>query len=245
MVRRMVEANNEGTEAAFVEEAFAPRAARRVGRLFAEFRSAFPDWREERASSWARPPRARGWTCRRSSFYESRTADSWASGAWRTAWQDAPAGPAAVAADFGELPQAEVPTTGLLVRNLNRCPGTRTLLGWPGEGHRDTIHRQGRSAARDAPTANKEGEDGHAPEAEGAEGTIGANSRGRVRAHGREDLRGQRTGSDPDTAGRARHGVVSPRASPGSAASALTPRASVAVTAPVSAARTRSDGAAR
>jgi predicted ester cyclase len=25
---------------------FAPRAARRVGRLFAEFRSAFPDWHE-------------------------------------------------------------------------------------------------------------------------------------------------------------------------------------------------------
>lgn len=47
MVRRMVEAINEGTEAAFVEGAFAPRAARRVGRLFAEFRSAFPDWHEE------------------------------------------------------------------------------------------------------------------------------------------------------------------------------------------------------
>jgi predicted ester cyclase len=47
MVRRMVEAINEGTEATFVEEAFAPRAARRVGRLFAEFRSAFPDWQEE------------------------------------------------------------------------------------------------------------------------------------------------------------------------------------------------------
>jgi predicted ester cyclase len=26
---------------------FTPRAARRVGRLFAEFHSAFPDWREE------------------------------------------------------------------------------------------------------------------------------------------------------------------------------------------------------
>jgi predicted ester cyclase len=47
MVRRMVEAINSGTEAAFVEEAFAPRAARRVGRLSAEFRTAFPDWREE------------------------------------------------------------------------------------------------------------------------------------------------------------------------------------------------------
>jgi predicted ester cyclase len=47
MVRRMVEAINSGNEAAFVEEAFAPRAARRVGRLFAEFRTAFPDWHEE------------------------------------------------------------------------------------------------------------------------------------------------------------------------------------------------------
>ena len=47
MVRRMVEAINEGTEAAFVGEAFTPRVALRVGRLFAEFRSAFPDWREE------------------------------------------------------------------------------------------------------------------------------------------------------------------------------------------------------
>ena len=47
IVRRMVEAINSGNEAAFVDEAFAPRAARRVGRLFAEFRSAFPDWHEE------------------------------------------------------------------------------------------------------------------------------------------------------------------------------------------------------
>jgi hypothetical protein len=29
-----------------VDELFAPRAARRVKRLFAEFHSAFPDWRE-------------------------------------------------------------------------------------------------------------------------------------------------------------------------------------------------------
>ena len=47
MVRRMVRAINEGEEAAAVAELFAPRAARRVGRLFAEFRSAFPDWHEE------------------------------------------------------------------------------------------------------------------------------------------------------------------------------------------------------
>jgi predicted ester cyclase len=47
MVRRMVEAINAGEEDAAVDELFAPRAARRVKRLFAEFRSAFPDWREE------------------------------------------------------------------------------------------------------------------------------------------------------------------------------------------------------
>jgi predicted ester cyclase len=46
-VRRLVEAINAGGEARAVDELFAPRAARRVGRLFAEFRSAFPDWREE------------------------------------------------------------------------------------------------------------------------------------------------------------------------------------------------------
>jgi predicted ester cyclase len=47
MVRRMVEAINAGEEDAAVEELFAPRAARRVKRLFAEFRTAFPDWQEE------------------------------------------------------------------------------------------------------------------------------------------------------------------------------------------------------
>jgi hypothetical protein len=47
MVRRMVEAINAGEEEAAVEELFAPRTARRVKRLFAEFRSAFPDWHEE------------------------------------------------------------------------------------------------------------------------------------------------------------------------------------------------------
>ena len=47
MVRRLVEAINAGAEEAAVDEMFAPRAARRVKRLFAEFRSAFPDWREE------------------------------------------------------------------------------------------------------------------------------------------------------------------------------------------------------
>ena len=47
MVRRMVEAINAGEEDAAVEELFAPRAARRVKRLFAEFRRAFPDWQEQ------------------------------------------------------------------------------------------------------------------------------------------------------------------------------------------------------
>ena len=47
MVRRMVEGINAGVEEATVDELFAPKAARRVKRLFAEFRSAFPDWQEE------------------------------------------------------------------------------------------------------------------------------------------------------------------------------------------------------
>jgi len=47
MVRRLVEAINAGEEDAVIEELFAPRAARRVKRLFAEFRLAFPDWQEE------------------------------------------------------------------------------------------------------------------------------------------------------------------------------------------------------
>ena len=47
MVRRLVMAINAGGEAVAVDELFAPRAARRVKRLFEEFRTAFPDWREE------------------------------------------------------------------------------------------------------------------------------------------------------------------------------------------------------
>jgi predicted ester cyclase len=46
MVRRLVEAINAGEEGAAVEELFAHRTARRVKRLFAEFRTAFPDWHE-------------------------------------------------------------------------------------------------------------------------------------------------------------------------------------------------------
>ena len=47
MVRRMVEGINAGDIEATVDELFAPRAARRVNRLFTEFHAAFPDWREE------------------------------------------------------------------------------------------------------------------------------------------------------------------------------------------------------
>jgi hypothetical protein len=43
MVRRMVEAINAGGEATVVDELFAPRVARRVKRLFVQFRSAFSD----------------------------------------------------------------------------------------------------------------------------------------------------------------------------------------------------------
>lgn len=47
MVRHMVEGINAGEIEGTVDELFAPRAARRVKRLFGEFYSAFPDWREE------------------------------------------------------------------------------------------------------------------------------------------------------------------------------------------------------
>lgn len=47
MVRRMVEGINSGDIEPTVEELFAPRAARRVKRLFTEFYTASPDWREE------------------------------------------------------------------------------------------------------------------------------------------------------------------------------------------------------
>ena len=46
-VRHLVGAINAGEESAAVEEMFSPRSARRVKRLFAEFRAAFPDWHEE------------------------------------------------------------------------------------------------------------------------------------------------------------------------------------------------------
>jgi predicted ester cyclase len=47
MVRRLVEGINAGDIEGIVDELFAPRAARRVKRLFGEFYSASPDWREE------------------------------------------------------------------------------------------------------------------------------------------------------------------------------------------------------
>ena len=47
MMRRMVEAINRGNEAKTVDELFAPRAARRMERRFAEFRAASPDRHEE------------------------------------------------------------------------------------------------------------------------------------------------------------------------------------------------------
>ncbi len=47
MVRRMVDGINAGEIEATVDGLFAPRAARRVKRLFGEFHAAFPDWREE------------------------------------------------------------------------------------------------------------------------------------------------------------------------------------------------------
>ena len=46
MVRRLLEGINAGNMD-IVDELFAPEAARRVKRLFTEFYSAFPDWREE------------------------------------------------------------------------------------------------------------------------------------------------------------------------------------------------------
>jgi predicted ester cyclase len=47
MVRRLAEAINVGAEDAVVDELFAPDTAGPAKRAFAEFRSAFPDWREE------------------------------------------------------------------------------------------------------------------------------------------------------------------------------------------------------
>ena len=47
MVRRLVEGINAGDIEDTVDELLAPRAARRVKRLFTEFYTAFPDWHEE------------------------------------------------------------------------------------------------------------------------------------------------------------------------------------------------------
>jgi predicted ester cyclase len=107
MVRRMVEAINAGEEDAAVQELFAPRAARRVMRLFAEFRMAFPDWREEivelvaeddtvagrfkcsgthRGEFLGEAPLASAWRWMRFSSCGRRAVGSWTSGRWRTAW---------------------------------------------------------------------------------------------------------------------------------------------------------------
>jgi predicted ester cyclase len=47
MVQRLVGGINAGDIEGTVDELFAPEAARRVKRLFTEFYTAFPDWREE------------------------------------------------------------------------------------------------------------------------------------------------------------------------------------------------------
>jgi predicted ester cyclase len=47
MVQRMVEGINAGDIEGTVDELFAPRVGRRVKRLFTEFYTSFPDWREE------------------------------------------------------------------------------------------------------------------------------------------------------------------------------------------------------
>jgi hypothetical protein len=107
MVLRLVEAINEGDEAAAVDELFAPRAAPRVKRLFAEFRLAFTDWHEEilelvaerdtvvgrfRCSGMhlgtflGNPPTGKRMEVEECSSCGLRAGSSWTSGAWRTAW---------------------------------------------------------------------------------------------------------------------------------------------------------------
>jgi hypothetical protein len=56
----MVEAINAEEEATVVDELFASRVARRAKRLFAQFRSAFPDWQEETVRFVAEGIRWRG-----------------------------------------------------------------------------------------------------------------------------------------------------------------------------------------
>lgn len=47
MVRRLVDEVINGGDTGVLEELFAPALAEEMGREFATFRSAFPDWREE------------------------------------------------------------------------------------------------------------------------------------------------------------------------------------------------------
>jgi predicted ester cyclase len=108
MVRRLVEAINADEEEAAVEELFVPRAARRVKRLFVEFRSAFPDWREEAVQLVAEgdtvagrfrcsgthlgeflgnPPTGRRMEVEEVFFVRAEDGGSWTSGDLRTPWK--------------------------------------------------------------------------------------------------------------------------------------------------------------
>jgi predicted ester cyclase len=108
MVRRLVEAINADEEEAAVEELFVPRAARRVKRLFVEFRSAFPDWREEAVQLVAEgdtvagrfrcsgthlgeflgnPPTGRRMEVEEVFFVRAEDGGSWTSGDLRTPWE--------------------------------------------------------------------------------------------------------------------------------------------------------------
>src|SRR5215207_4486766 len=107
MVWRMVEGINAGVEEATVDELFAPRAARRVkgcsrssappsptgkrrscswSRRETRWRDASVARARTEGSSWAKLPRGSAWTWKRSSLCGLRTASSWTSGGWRTAW---------------------------------------------------------------------------------------------------------------------------------------------------------------
>ena len=108
MVRRLVEAINADEEEAAVEELFVPRAARRVKRLFVEFRSAFPDWCEEAVQLVAEgdtvagrfrcsgthlgeflgnPPTGRRMEVEEVFFVRAEDGGSWTSGDLRTPWE--------------------------------------------------------------------------------------------------------------------------------------------------------------
>jgi SnoaL-like polyketide cyclase len=106
MVWRLVEGINAGDIEATVDELFAPRAARRVKRLFTEFYTAFPDWRQEIVESVAEgntvagrfecsgthrgeflgePPTGKRMEVEEAFSCAWKTGSSWTSGRWRTA----------------------------------------------------------------------------------------------------------------------------------------------------------------